>query len=235
MSKERAPRTDEPREAGKRIVLYGPEAAPFTEKVRRALLRKGLDFEMREPSGPEDYRRWSPDTGLLPVLEVEGRLIPDSTAILVELDAIFPDPPLLSSEPMVAEQQRQLEDWTDASFSWLYGRSQRLAEKIAEKQEQAASGRLGLRGVAAWFRAGGTWERPEAALLREVGARMDDLVNFLGGRPYFYADEISMADLGVYSMLRMFAYDAIDGAAKLLAERPALGAFMRRVEESTDA
>ncbi len=53
------------------------------------------------------------------VLEVEGRLIPDSTEILFELDTLFPNPPLLSPEAMVAEQQRQLEDWTDASFSWL--------------------------------------------------------------------------------------------------------------------
>lgn len=233
MSEEPTPQPGEPQEESKRIVLYGPASAPFTEKVRRALLLKGLDFEMREPSGPEDYRRWSPDTGLLPVLEVEGRLIPDSTQILFELDALFPDPPLLSPETQVADQQRQLEDWTDASFSWLYGRGQRLAEKRAESQMRPRGGRV-RRGVAAWLRAGGTWERPEASLLREVGARMDDLVNFLGARPFFYAEAVSMADLAVYSMLRMIGHDAIEASAKLLADRPSLGAYMRRVEEHTD-
>jgi len=47
-----------------KIALYGQVQTPFTEKVRRALVMKGLAFEIFEPSGPEDIRRWSPDTGL---------------------------------------------------------------------------------------------------------------------------------------------------------------------------
>ncbi len=38
------------------ITLYGPTQIPFTEKVRLALLYKGLDFELTEPTGPDDYR-----------------------------------------------------------------------------------------------------------------------------------------------------------------------------------
>jgi glutathione S-transferase len=233
VSEERTPQTDAAREPRKQIVLYGPATAPFTEKVRRALMLKGLDFELREPESPEDYRRWSPETGLLPVLAIEHRIIADSTQILFELDALYPEPPLLSLDPIVAEQQRQLEDWTDASFSWLYGRSVRLAERRAEHAAHRRRA-LDLRSVAAWLRAGGTWERPEAALLREVAGRMDDLVNFLGSRPFFYADRVSMADLCVYSMLRTIAQDSIVGSAKLLAERPTLGALMRRVEEACE-
>ena len=64
------------------ITLYGPAQAPFTEKVRRALVYKGYEFELREPESPEDYKRWSPKTGMLPVLDLNGEHVPDSTEIL---------------------------------------------------------------------------------------------------------------------------------------------------------
>ena len=86
------------------ITLYGPSRAPFTEKVRRALHLKKLDFQLREPESPEDYQRWSPRTGLLPVLEIDGERIPDSTEILFELDRRYPDPPLLSRDGKLADQ-----------------------------------------------------------------------------------------------------------------------------------
>ena len=76
--------------------------------------------------------------------------------------------------------------------------------------------------------------RSQAATLRKVAGRMDDLVNFLGSRPFFYSEQVSMADLGVYSMIRMIGDDTIQGSAKLLGERPTLLAHMRRVEESTE-
>src|SRR5262245_55946451 len=83
-----------------RIVLYGPRRTPYTEKVRRALVLKGLDFELCEPSGPEDYRRWSPETGLLPVLAIGAERVADSTRILLRIDELWPKPPLLSPDPV---------------------------------------------------------------------------------------------------------------------------------------
>ncbi len=227
------------------IILYGPSRAPYTEKVRRALHLKKLDYRLREPESPEDYRRWSPRTGLLPVLEIDGERIPDSTEILLELDRRHPNPPLLSRDGKLADQQRQLEEWADESFLFYWMRwlrlsgdasSLRLPEEngAAEEGERRGLARFGpLRRLLAWLRAGGTWERPEADLLRGIADRMDDLVNFLGGRPFFYADSPGMADLAVYGMLYTLRYDSIPGAAALLAMRPSLVEFMRRVEHET--
>ena len=64
------------------IILYGPARAPFTEKCRRALILKDLEFELREPSGPEDYARWSPETRLLPVMRIDGELVSDEEEIV---------------------------------------------------------------------------------------------------------------------------------------------------------
>ena len=54
------------------ITLYGPAEAPFTVKVERALQLKGVEYLLVAPESPEDYRRWNPETGLLPVLDRDG-------------------------------------------------------------------------------------------------------------------------------------------------------------------
>jgi glutathione S-transferase len=225
------------------ITLYGAARVPYTEKVRRALLYKGLDFEFQEPTTTEDYQRWNPKSGMLPVLHVGDEVIEDSTQILFALDARYPDPPLLAPDPTVAARQRQLEDWADESFLWHWMKYRRMigggelalpikgeAPNLQAAPETPSSP---LRRLRAWIKAGGTWERPITGLQRELGSRMDDLVNFLGARPFFYSDRLSMADLGVYAMLFTMRRDAIPGSAKLLAERPSLVAFMARVEDAT--
>jgi len=215
-----------------RIILYGPARAPFTEKCRRGLVLKRLPFELREPGGPEDYQRWSPKTGLLPVMSVDGTLVSDSTDILLELDRIQPDPPLLSADPTLSLQQRSLEDWADESFLWYFSRWQRLSREGQGEIERQASSPL-VRRLLAWLRAGGTWERPQTALLRGIADRLGDLVNLLGSRRFFYSEEISMADLAVYGMLFTMRNDGIPGSARLLSSQPLLLEFMRRVEERT--
>lgn len=215
-----------------KLILYGPARAPYTEKCRRGLALKGLEYELREPSGPEDYARWSPVTKQLPVMTVDDERVDDSTNILLRLDEIQPHPPLLSPDPTVAAQQRNLEDWADESFLWYFQQWLRLSSR----QEQAASehGSPPLRRLLAWLRAGGTWERPQTAILRGVDDRMTDLVNLLGSRRFFYADQVSIADLAVYGMLKTLSLDAIPGSASLLARRAILVEFMGRVEEETD-
>ncbi|HEU4428681.1 MAG TPA: glutathione S-transferase family protein [Myxococcota bacterium] len=213
-----------------KIALYGARRVPYTEKCRRALLLKRLEFELHEPSSAEDVRRWSPVTGLLPVMTVDGELISDSTHILLRLDRIRPEPPLVSPEPMTATQQRHLEDWADESFLWYYQQWLRIAGPTAPAPAAKAQP---LRHLGRWRRTPKADAPAASALLQELGARMNDLVNLLGARPFFHSDRISMADLTVYGMLSAFAGDAIVGAAALLESRPALLGFMRRVEEQT--
>lgn len=225
------------------IVLYGPRQAPYTEKVRRALVYKGVDFELREPESPEDYKRWSPKTGMLPVLDHHGEHVPDSTDILLRLDQLYPSPPLLAGDAKTAQQQRQLEEWADQSFLWNYMRYRNLLDEegqLPTARDAALDGGVPgrrtphlIRTLLGWLRAGGTWERPLTGIHRQLGDRLDDLINFLGARPYFYSERLSMADLGIYAMLFTMRNDSIPGAAELLARRPALVAFMERVEAET--
>ena len=104
-----------------KIKLYGPREAPFVVKVECALVLKKLEFTLEEPRVPEDYQRWSAETGLLPVIDVDGTRVHDSSAILDYLDQRFPEPPLLSSDPKLASSQRRLESWAEETltFYWM--------------------------------------------------------------------------------------------------------------------
>jgi glutathione S-transferase len=213
------------------IDLYGAANVPYTEKCRRGLQFKGLTFTLHEPAGPEDYKRWNPKTGLLPAMRVDGELVIDSTDILLRIDEIQPDPPLLSPDPQVAEQQRSLEDWADESFLYYFRRWVQLTAE--QQQPEKRRGPPALRALAAWLAAGGTWERPHTAILRGIDDRLSDLVNFLGSRNFFYADQLSMADLSVHAMLLTCRNQFMDGTGPLLARQPTLLAFMERVEGVT--
>jgi glutathione S-transferase len=222
--------SDDPRHA----TLYGPAATPFTEKVRRGLLYKGVPFDLVEPSSEEDYRRWSPESGLLPVLEINGERHPDSTDILFKLDEMFPEPPLLSPDPRIRGQQTQLEHWADENLLFYFNRWMSSRDQNADDRQGEPGTAGSLRRVLAWLRAGGTWERPETAVLRGIGDRLDDLIGFLGTRPFFYSNSISMADLGAYSMLYTLSLGVIPGSELLVLNRPVLIDFMRRVEQATE-
>jgi glutathione S-transferase len=215
-----------------KLALYGQTNNPFTEKCRRALVFKKLDFELHISSGPEDVKRWSPVTGLLPVMRVDGdELVSDSTNILLRLEQLSPEPPLLSSVPIVAAQQRNLEDWADESFLWYWQEWYRL--EAAAPPPPAAGAFARLRRLFSGAEPPDARRRAQAELLRGLDDRLSDLVNFLGSRRFFYSDRVSIADLTVYAMLLTLRRDAMPGSAALLAARTALGDFMHRVEAET--
>jgi glutathione S-transferase len=167
-------------------------------------------------------------------MTVDQELVSDSTNILLRLEELRPEPSLLSQDPVVAAQQRQLEDWADESFLWYWNRWLALVRRREAADAQRGPLRMPrLRRALAWLRAGGTWERPETAILRSVEDRLGDLANLLGARRFFYWDQPGMADLAVYGMLFVLRLDAMRGSARLLANRPGLLEFMRRVEEAT--
>lgn len=220
------------------ITLYGPAGAPFVQKVAKALAYKGLDYELLEPQGQSDYRRWNPETGLLPVLDHAGERIPDSTAILEFLNDRYPQPPLLAEDPKVAEAQRRLEDWCDETFFHYWTRWNSVRESLESNLPPQPSPlalsirRMMLRSIGltpAEDRA----LQADPALVAEIGRRFDDLLNLLGTRPFFYSDHLSMADLAVWAMLMTVGRGGIPGAEVALEERPTLLEFRERVEKAT--
>jgi len=186
---------------------------------------------------PADRKRWSPATGLLPVLELDGIWIDDSSAILDMLDECFPEPRLLATDPKTARDQARLAEWSDSSFLFYWNRWREVRyPRPGDEKPADNSGLLGkLRdGVAAVFSSqGGALSRRElreAEVLNGIAARLSDLSSFLGARDFFYADAPSRADISVFGMLRTLHDGPMPGARELIEARPELSAYMSRME-----
>lgn len=215
------------------VRLYTQSLNPFAEKVAAALALKRIPFERIVSDEPEDLQRWSPIARMLPVLEIDGRRKSDSQKIVRWLDELYPEPPLYSRDPRVAEAQLNLAKWSDNSFAWYWNRWRtarypqpgdespiedslvaRIKEKIGRTFGHTPRSRADLR---------------ELEIIDELQDRMDDLVGFLRDRPFFHADEPSIADLSVYSMLLILREGPIPDCAEAIAERPTLAAFLDRI------
>jgi maleylacetoacetate isomerase len=87
-----------------RPVFYEYFRSSAAYRVRIALNVKGVDYESRpvnlleSEQRSDDYRELNPQ-GLVPMLEIDGHRLTQSLAIIVYLDQVFPDPPLMPRDP----------------------------------------------------------------------------------------------------------------------------------------
>jgi len=232
-------------QGGPRLRLFGSRVSPFVEKVARALALKKLPFETVPVRSPLDLQRWSPQTRKMPVLEVDGERVSDSTFILRRLEALAPEPPLWSPDPRTAAAQRLLEDWADESLYWhLMALRWTDANAPATREQLAATFppwwrplARGLlpRALRSAVRAQGLGRLPASVLLVEFGRRLDELVQLLGPDPFLLsdADAPGGADLAVYGQLATARSGPTPELEELLSHRPALLAWCERVEART--
>jgi glutathione S-transferase len=222
------------------IVLFGERLSPFVEKVARALGRKRLRFERVGVRSPADFAKWNPTARKMPVLEVDGVRVFDSTFILRKLDELAPDPPLFDRDPSIAAAQRLLEDWSDEALYWQVMALRWVPQHAdASARQIAASAPAFLRPLAVPMikrkigrmpQVQGTGRLPYEVLLREIARTLDDLVCLLGERPFFYAQEPSAADLAIYGELESACSGPTPEFERMLSERPALLDFRKRIE-----
>ncbi len=92
------------------IRLCGFRVSNYHNKVRIALLEKGVEFEEDasvKPSQDADYVAKSP-MGKVPYLEVNGTRIRESSAILEYLEDAFPQKPLVPKDPLERARVREI-------------------------------------------------------------------------------------------------------------------------------
>ena len=96
-----------------RPILYDYWRSSAAYRVRIALNLKGVDYESRQvdlradEQSAEDYRRLNPQ-GLVPMLEIDGHRLTQSLSIMVYLDQVYPDPPLMPRDPADGAHVRAL-------------------------------------------------------------------------------------------------------------------------------
>ena len=227
------------------IILYGARTSPFVEKVYRGLRIKQLAFQLHQPRTLRDLRLNNPTTGKMPVLELEGRQLFDSTLILRALNVYKPDPPFLDTDPSRAVQQQLLEDWADESLYW-YGMAFRwtirtnAARTISLFQDSFPAALRPIlkilvpRMMAIQVRAQGTGRLPVEVLQTELDGHLANLVSLLGNGPFFFAAERpSIADLAIFGQLSFLRAKGVPETRAAVERMPALTDFYRRLEAIT--
>ena len=226
-------------------MVFGVRISPFVEKVVRGLQLKRLPFTLVPPASPFDFKRWSPQTGKMPVLEVDGERTFDSTMILRRLDVLVPERPFFADDPKIAARQRFLEDWSDESLYW-YGMALRWNDANYAATAAQILGTLpalirpiaGLilpRSIRASAWGQGMVRLPLEHVTSELGKRWDEILEFLGDGPFLFADRPSAADLAIFGQAAMQRSGPTPQAEELIAERPALVDYLARVDSATAA
>ena len=98
-----------------KIVLHQWEISPFCQKVSRMLRFKGLDFETINYNGILGAKVPTlTKVGKVPVLDINGKRIQDSTRIARYLDEAYPDlAKLYPVHPLEKVYAELWEDWAD--------------------------------------------------------------------------------------------------------------------------
>jgi glutathione S-transferase len=124
-------------------VLWHIQVSHYNEKARWALDYKGIPHVRKAPlPGFHGFYALALTRGgqrRLPVLQLDGRAIGDSTAIIAAVEERTPDPPLYPADPADRERALALEDYFDEelapaqrTLNWyhLLGDSKATAETV---------------------------------------------------------------------------------------------------------
>jgi glutathione S-transferase len=197
-------------------VLWHLKVSNFNEKARWALDYKGVPHR-RVTAMPLAHMAialaLTRRTPTFPVLRVDGRAIGDSSRIIAELEARFPEPPLYPADPAERRRALELEDFFDehlgpdvrrlAFFHALRDADFMRANAAAmtsERQGKAfAAGFPAIRAVLSKRYA--VTERSAAQSLLKIRAAMALIDEERDGGDYLVGDRFTVADLAAAALL----------------------------------
>lgn len=172
--------------------LYHQWLSPLARKVRIALREKKLDFALRVENVWErrvEFMAMNP-AGEVPVLvEDDGKILADSTAICEYLDETYTDPPLLGKDAGSRAEVRRLAAWFDHKFDGEVT-AHLVGEKILKRF-------LGL-------------GEPETAVIRAAQQNIHGHLDYIGWlaerRTWLAGDDFSLADIAAGAQLSVIDY-----------------------------
>ena len=196
------------------LKLCGFQLSNYHNKVRLALLEKGIEFEEDaevKPSQDDAYLARSP-MGKVPYAEIDGKRLCESQVIVEYLEDRFPQKPLLPKDPLERAKVRELVTMIELHMELVVRRLYRevfFGGKVSDEQKEAVRKEL-TRGIRAF----------------KALAKFDP---FIAGKDLTLADCAAAVHLPLVSSATKLAYgrDALEevpqvkGYLKMLGERPA--------------
>ena len=190
-----------------RTVLWHLEPSHYSEKVRWALDHKRLPHVRRAviPGLQGPVAKALTGQPRLPVLELAGRRINDSTAIIAALEEHVPQPPLYPADPALRERALELEDFFDVRVAkpvraFLFQHAaHRPEDMLAALMPNATGVRKAV--MHGFFAAvGPTVRKHYRATADTIRAGMDRLEREIGPSGHLAGDSFTVADLAGAAM-----------------------------------
>jgi len=198
------------------LVLCGSSISNYYNKVKLALLEKGVDFseEYVATGGRDEEVLGASPLAKIPFLRTDAGPLCESQAILEYIEAAYPEPPLLPRDPFAAAKVRELAIYVDLHLELV----------VRDLYPKAFFGGSVSEGNAARIRT--VLERNIAAFKR--------LAQFA---PYVAGDQFTQADCSAWNSLPLvsMATRAIYGEDLLAAAGIDLKSYSRLVGERPSA
>ena len=223
------------------LILHQYNMSPFNEKVQRMLNLKGVPFEdkMWRIADRGKIMKINP-IGKLPAIEHDGKVICDSTDVVHYIEKTFPDPPLIPADPALRGMVHVLEDWADESLYFYEmklrfntpGNQERNVNRITEPEAPLPRWlmrKIFPRLIRKTTATQGVGRKSLDQLLVDTERHIAAVADMLDGNDWLLANQLTLADLAVYSMFQCFR-DA-DLSQQLLQKYPSVPAWMERLEE----
>jgi glutathione S-transferase len=210
------------------IVLYGSNISYFTGKLENYFRVKGLQYELRSMTFPEDARRIQRDLGVfqMPVLQLaDGRCMIDTTKIIQWFEAHLPERPVVPADPLQAFLCYLLEDYADEwlwrpamHYRWRYAEGAHLQSRHLADELMAAMPIPGFlkrwnlrRRQRGGYTTGDGITRDNEAAVEAIFLRtLEQLEAIFRRRSFLLGERPSLADIGFSGpFFRHFALDPI--------------------------
>lgn len=226
------------------ITLAQFAASPFCDKVRRILRCKQIPFAIKEwPLAEVGAIRDQNATGKLPFVEIDGTVIPDSTNIALELERRYPTPALLPADPAQRALALALEDWADESL-YFYEMTLRFSEQdFAANVPKLMAGapQEMIDAMAPMLRdmfvqtttTQGIGRKSPAQLHADVERLFGAIEDMQRATGFVVGAALSLADIAICCQAECIGDSTI--GKQVLAKRPGLAAYFRRIDEQTHA
>jgi len=224
--------------------LYQFELCPFCHKVKAALEAKGIAFkkiEVNPMTKKELPELEANERRKVPVLEIDGELICDSTKILEFLEGRDAS---LTPEGAAREKSDMIEAWVDDDLAQvlpaaIYGTwrdAARAARVVARTSNFGfvqnavvrGGGSLIMNRVAKKIMARRGGGDPKTMLATE----MDKFEGWLGDQPFVCGDKPSIGDIATHGCLTCIQEFS---AYKEIMKRPRVAAWFERVQSIREA
>lgn len=196
------------------LKLCGFRASNYFNKVKLALLEKGIPFEEETlyPSREPGFLARSP-LGKVPFIEIDGTTIAESQVIIEYLEERYPEPPLYPRDPLERAKVRELIQFLELHLELVARRvhPQAFFGRPVSDEVKAAAAKDLARGVKAF-------------------ARLAKFSPFIAGDTFTYADCAGYAHLPMIGQASRLVY-----GRDVLDDIPEVKPYIRRIAERATA